>query len=398
MKALYLQYTNPAFYPPLEHSARILADAGWQVRFLGVHSATGKRPALAEHPRIDCALMEPVRTGWRQKLHYAAFCARALATAISWRPDWVYASDALSCPAALLLSFLPGIRVIYHEHDAPDETRRSGLFQKLVMRARSRVAATAELCVFPNQERLERFCATHPRIRRAIRTWNCPSLPEVAPARTASESGDFWLLYHGSLSPARLPHTVLEALVLLPDAVKLRIVGYETAGFPTFLRDFDFRARQLGVAERLEIAGFVTREELLELCRKSHVGFALMPSHSTDWNEQTMSGASSKAFEYLAGGLAVLVSDLAGWNSLFVEPGCARNCIPESPESIAAAVRWFLEHRGETHRMGERGRARVIEEWNYETQFAPVLRILEGKGEDTPAPAPEYRELRRTNP
>ena len=34
-RILYVQFTNPAAYPPLEHSARILADAGWDVMFLG---------------------------------------------------------------------------------------------------------------------------------------------------------------------------------------------------------------------------------------------------------------------------------------------------------------------------------------------------------------------------
>jgi hypothetical protein len=31
--------------------------------------------------------------------------------------------------------------------------------------------------------------------------------------------------------------------------------------------------------------------------------------------------------------------------------------------------------------MGERGRQRILEEWNYERQFSPVLERLEGKPE-----------------
>ena len=34
-RILYVQYTTPAGYPPLEHSSRILADRGWEVQFLG---------------------------------------------------------------------------------------------------------------------------------------------------------------------------------------------------------------------------------------------------------------------------------------------------------------------------------------------------------------------------
>jgi hypothetical protein len=46
-----------------------------------------------------------------------------------------------------------------------------------------------------------------------------------------------------------------------------------------------------------------------------------MPTCSRDRNEQAMSGASNKAFDYLVCGLAVLVSNLPDWRSTFVEPG-----------------------------------------------------------------------------
>ena len=32
-RIMYVQYVNPGMYPPLEHSSRILADAGWEVCF-----------------------------------------------------------------------------------------------------------------------------------------------------------------------------------------------------------------------------------------------------------------------------------------------------------------------------------------------------------------------------
>ena len=35
-RILYIQYTNPAGYPPLEHSSRLLAARGWVVVFLGI--------------------------------------------------------------------------------------------------------------------------------------------------------------------------------------------------------------------------------------------------------------------------------------------------------------------------------------------------------------------------
>ncbi|OLE34357.1 MAG: hypothetical protein AUI36_27970 [Cyanobacteria bacterium 13_1_40CM_2_61_4] len=58
-----------------------------------------------------------------------------------------------------------------------------------------------------------------------------------------------------------------------------------------------------------------------------------------DGNEQTMTGASKKPFDYLAFGLALLVSEVPEWKKMFVEPGYGLACEPEDPESIARQLR-----------------------------------------------------------
>ncbi len=77
-------------------------------------------------------------------------------------------------------------------------------------------------------------------------------------------------------------------------------------------------------------------------------------------------------------GLALLVSHQPEWVETFVRPGYGLSCDPEDPESIRRALEWFLEHREETRRMGERGRQRILSEWNYENQFSPVVEAMEG--------------------
>jgi hypothetical protein len=101
-----------------------------------------------------------------------------------------------------------------------------------------------------------------------------------------------------------------------------------------------------------------------------------MPLESADGNNQSMVGASNKPFDYFASGLATLVSDLSDWRQAYVEPGYGLACRPDQPESIAASLRWCLEHPDETRTMGERGRQMVLTEWNYETRFSPVLASL----------------------
>lgn len=330
------------------------------------------------HDRITVQNMAFCSAGWRQKLHYIRFSLWALFWALRWRPEWLYASDFLSCPVALLLSFLPGVRVIYHEHDSPAKAR-GNIFQRMSMVARRILAHRAEICVLPNQQRAERFAGEMSNGANVLCVWNCPSLEELSAPRPA-HGGDLYVLYHGSIVPSRLPPTVLQALEMLPDTVKLRIVGYETIGHRSYVRELQERATRLGVDKRVEFVGTVTeRNHLLEWCRKCDVGLAFMPQNSEDVNEQAMTGASNKPFDYLSCGLALLVSDLPDWRQMYVDPGYGLACNSADPESIAAALRWFLEHPDERRKMGEQGRQRIANEWHYERQFAPVMEILSNR-------------------
>jgi glycosyltransferase involved in cell wall biosynthesis len=369
-RIVYIQYTNPALYPPLEHSSRILADAGWDVLFLGT-GAEGLR--FPHHERITVKEIPFRSAGWRQKLHYARFALWILFWAIRWRPAWVYASDPLSCPVALVLSYLPGIRVAYHEHDSPHSGHT--WFMRFVFWTRRSLSTRATLCIVPNEQRAKRFAEEIGNGVRVDCVWNCPTRDEVSEARPPL-NGALRVLYHGSIVPARLPTTVLTALSMLPDGVCLRVVGYETIGHKGYVRQLQELAAQLGIAGRVEFLSAVPRGELLTLCRQCDVGLSLMPRQSLDHNERTMTGASNKPFDYLACGLALLVPDLSDWRALFVDNGYALAVDPADPASMATAVRWLLEHPPELRAMGERGRQRILREWNYEQQFAPVLQRL----------------------
>lgn len=378
---LYLQYTNPACYPPLEHSSRILAEAGWEVLFLGTGAFLAGHIEFPAHPRITVRRLRFCPAGWRQKLHYLGFCLWSLAWALRWRPRWIYASDPLACPPALLLSGLTGAALAYHEHDSPNPpsagAAKASLFLRLCYRARTACARRAALCVLPNERRADRFAA-ETRIREKPRVvWNCPAREEVAAPRESGRPGGLRLLYHGSIVPDRLPVTVVEAMASLPSGVRLSIVGYETVGSLGHVDALRRRAEGLGLDGRLDILGTVaTRGELLAICRRGDLGLCLLPGGSPDVNTRAMAGASNKPFDYLACGLPVLVPDLPDWREMFVEPGYALCCDPANPASIVAAVGWFYEHPSEMRAMGERGRQRILRDWNYEAQFRPVLELL----------------------
>jgi glycosyltransferase involved in cell wall biosynthesis len=323
--------------------------------------------------------------GFRQKVHYVFFNAWIIWTAIQWHPSWVYASDPFSCPPGLILRWM-GFRVLYHEHDSPEErnsenrkteTLKPSAFQRFILWTRKRLGLCADLCVLPNEKRIEMFQRETGRQKPTRCVWNCPLREEAAPGAQKAE-GEFIVFYHGSLVPSRLPLKIIDALALLPNGTRFEFAGYETVGHSAYAALLLKAAEERDIRHRVKYLGSIPqRSDLLGACRRAHVGVALMPLRSDDLNQQTMAGASNKPFDFLACGLALLVSQLPDWKELFVDPGYGVACDPDDAASIAEALAWFVEHPEETRLMGESGRGRVLQDWNYETQFEPVLRKLE---------------------
>lgn len=377
-RVLYVQYTNPAAYPPLEQGATVLAVAGCEVLFLGVNSRAVRGLQLAPHPRIASELFDADPSGgWPLKSHFARFTAWIVARATAFAPDYVYASDIMAAPAAWLLSTLLHVPVIYHEHDRFDPDGASA-FMRVCLAARQRLAHRAVANVMPNQGRLDRFCAdTGVAPDRCIRAWNCPSVAFVRPEAPPERSQALRVLFYGSINPLRVPSSVVQALAMVPE-VSLRLIGFENRDSIGYCERLRRDADALGIGERLQLLGSVShRAALFQHADDCDVGLACIPTQSDDANMVSMAGASNKAFEFLARGLPLLVSPRPDWEDMFVAPGFAITCTIESADSVAAAFRWYLDNPSRRQSMGEHGRQRVVAEWNYETQFAPVRRLIE---------------------
>jgi glycosyltransferase involved in cell wall biosynthesis len=372
-RVLYVQYTDPAFYPPLLHSARILADQDWKVHFLGTGAYGAADLQVPPHKNIAVSRIKFMPAGLRQKLHFGLFHLWVILVALFWRPNWIYASDLLSCPSALLLNLI-GFHVVYHEHDCPSFSPSSGV-SRVLRAARRRLTQIVNFCVVPNRERAGLLKEDTATSRPIFAVWNCPMRDEIQePEQRAMEDQKLILFYHGSIVPSRLPLAIIRAVGELRENIVLRIAGYETVDHRGYLGTLRRTATKHGLEDRLEFLGAIPhRTELLGRCREANVGLAFMPLQSEDSNEKTMLGASNKPFDYMACGLALLVSDLPDWEEIFVRRQYGLACDPLDPTSIAKALRWFLDHPEQRQRMGAEGRKRILADWNYETQFASVV-------------------------
>jgi glycogen(starch) synthase len=86
------------------------------------------------------------------------------------------------------------------------------------------------------------------------------------PPETALPPWRWRLLYLGRLVPEKGVQTAIEALALLPDSARLRIVG---DGEPAYRRALQARAADLGVAAQVQMQPAQPRERLPELYREA---------------------------------------------------------------------------------------------------------------------------------
>jgi glycosyltransferase involved in cell wall biosynthesis len=367
-RVLFLQVVEPGMYPPIIAASHLMAEAGWDVTILASPSADSQL-RTPSHPSILMRRIAERPSFAVRKSDFMRYMAAAAVLALRWRPDIVYASDWLGAVPGLLAARLAGAHLVYHEHDSPSP----GVLRLWLAKFRAQVAKNADLVIFPNAERAEivRREIGFPAERLRI-VWNLPRRAEQ-PTLVPKADVPLVLWYHGSITPDRLPTTIIDAIASFGGRVRLQIAGYEAPlahGYIPYL--LDLAARENGDSF-VSYIGQIKREDLLARASAAHVGLAFMPPGSNDINMRHMTGASNKAFDYMAAGLALLVSDLPDWLDMFVAPGYARACDPRSSHSIACALGWFLDHPEALRKMAGDARVKIAAEWNYETQFAPIL-------------------------
>jgi glycosyltransferase involved in cell wall biosynthesis len=376
-RILSVQFTDPSGYPPLEHLSQLLAERGWLVTLLGTGSFGDNIIEMPADPRISIQKLPAVRNRWRQKVQYLEFLIRGVRTTFQQRPQWIYASDPLSAPLALLLARLTDAQVVYHEHDAPNLTDQPSWLMKMAIACRNRLARVAKICVIPQADRLRLFLAQTGRKGPTYCVWNCPRINEIQNV-TQDQRPELVVYYHGSINRSRLPLQLIEAACRFNGAVQIWVAGYETAGSRGYVDEILKFVSEHQAPSAVKWLGTIPlRRDLLKTAARADVGISLMPMQSDDVNMTYMVGASNKPFDYMASGLPLLVSDLPAWTSLFVTTGFARACRPHDVDSIEAELRWFLEHPRERRAMSERCREQIRTSWNYECMAHDVIAAID---------------------
>jgi glycosyltransferase involved in cell wall biosynthesis len=351
------------------HASWLFAEAGWEVTLLSAPKV-GSTLEMSPRQGVREVRISPRPTFVMGKQDYLAYCGKAYSLARELRPRIVYASDPIGAFPGVVAAAACGAHLIYHEHDSPTT---EGDLNPMFRWARRRAMTHAWRVVLPNRHRADAARQQIPVANTALRVvWNVPRTGEL-PVLTDHAEAPLQIYYHGSITSSRLPETVAEAISRFGGKVRLTIAGYEAPdarGYCSYLMD---RWNRPG-CEVLRYVGEVpSRIQLLKAAAEFHVGLAIMPMATEDINMQHMAGASNKAFDYMAAGMALIVSELPEWRQLFVDNEFGKACDPRSVDSVELALRWYLENPSKRREMAQAGRRKIETEWNYETAFAPIL-------------------------
>jgi glycosyltransferase involved in cell wall biosynthesis len=183
-----------------------------------------------------------------------------------------------------------------------------------------------------------------------------------APARV-SEDGDLRVLFAGNVVANKGVGTVLEAFIrIAPEhpRVSLLIAGSSEDGTADQVKA---RARDAGVAERVQMLGFVEHGELPALYRS--VDVLAVPS-------QYEGGPGMVYLEAMACGLPVIAGRAGGAAEAVADGETGILVAPDDSERTAAALEALLGDAQLRARMGQAGRRRVQEHFG-ESRYAQLL-------------------------
>jgi len=170
------------------------------------------------------------------------------------------------------------------------------------------------------------------------------------------------LAYLGTLDANRRLGILVEMLAELKRAgirAKLLLIGDSSE--PHDRRALELQAQQLDVSDRMEITGFLPRQQALQRMRGAQI--CLSP---IDPSPVFRVGSPTKMIEYMGSGIPVVANDHPE-QQLILRQCRAGVCVPWRARHFARAVRWLVQQSPERRReMAEKGRVWVLENRTYE--------------------------------
>jgi glycosyltransferase involved in cell wall biosynthesis len=265
---------------------------------------------------------------------------------------------------------LTGATVVYDVHE---DVPRQILVKPWIPRPLRRVvSAVAEMVESGLARAMSGIVAATPQIARrfpgtrtvTVQNFVMPEeliVQEPTPYRTRPAV----FAYVGGIATIRGVFEMIAATALVPSKLGARLLLAGPASHEGMREEL---ARTPGWNVVVDFIGWQTRTEVARHLDGARAGLLLLhPARNY------LESYPVKAFEYMAVGLPLIVSDFPLWRELFGDVGCAIFVNPLDPHDVARAMTWILEHPSEAEAMGAKGKAAVRSRFNWLGEGAKLV-------------------------
>ena len=172
------------------------------------------------------------------------------------------------------------------------------------------------------------------------------------------------IIYVGGLSEIRGIKSAIKAVDILKGSAELWLLGKWSND------EFMTECMSQKGWKHCRYWGFVPLNEVYSYMKNADVGISVLYPL-----ENYLTSLPIKAFEYMACGLPMVLSNFPYWKEIFGE--CAVFTEPRDPQDIADKISYLLNHREASGHFGKRGRELVEKEYNWETESTKLLGLYQ---------------------
>lgn len=380
-KILHVTYSDPDIYSPIISSARLLAKNGYKVDILGYYRGRQNTVDYGDGIRLirgNDLLGDWPRTIAQKIAGFSSLTRRITHLTKENNYGLVVGNDATAFWASAKICLPAKIPLVYHCHDFSGVAKSffsMPTFGDIISSSSSKLACRADAVVFPEQSRAAWGKLTWRLNNPVFVAANAPLLQPLKKTNRLKEmfaksgfSPEYIVVRKGAISFDHGLKETLEALALCPSTWGLALIGYQNVDA---VRDF---AKKLGVERQILFTGFVPYDSTWEYISSADIGLSLYrPSNINTIMQAT---ASQKVFEYMASGIPSIAYGSPDFLSLARETKAIFTIKEITPQAIAAGLTQVLRNRSNYESMSENAYAAHFGFFNYETQYAPVLELI----------------------
>jgi glycosyltransferase involved in cell wall biosynthesis len=270
-----------------------------------------------------------------------------------------------------------GVRFIFDHHDLSPELLEAkfgaskGVFASLTRLAEKCSFKVADVSIATNESFKDVAVFRGGKQREKVFVVrNCPDLSTFGPQpiRSDRKPGEtLSVVYVGFMGRQDGLDLLLEAIEHLVKDTKRLDTKFVLVGGGTMLPELQAIVAEKGLATYVTFTGQVPHEEVLLHLSNADVGVA--PDPKTLMNDNS---TMIKIFEYMAFGLPVVLFDLK--EGRHVADSAALYASPNDPADFANKLTTLLDSHELRRQLGARGRKRIEEGLNWESEKVNLLR------------------------